>query len=604
MELAAIRELIAKTTTVDFETARILPRPQYPPEPVGVAIRWPDGVCEYLRWGHPTGNNCDYAEAQRAISAAWRGPVLFHNGKFDLEVAWRWFHTPWPRRWDDTLFLLFLHEAHAKTFALKPACERLLGEPPTEQDALHDWIVKHIRASTRKNAGAFIASAPGDLVEPYAIGDVRRTHRLFEFLAPDILQAQEVAYDRERRLMPHLVNAEARGIRVDQVWLLDWGAALAVALGLADRQIFKRIGSTFNVNAGDELADALEKAGLVKEWELTPTGKRSTAKDALLRCCIDIELTKLLAYRGIADTMLNTFVAPWLNSAKADGRLHTNWSQVRGVDGNGTRTGRIASDHPNLANVPNASAVAVPTGFPTLPVLRSALLPEEGCEWVAADYNSQELRIAAHYEDGPMLRAYQENPSIDQHVRAAELVTQYLNVPMVTEAEKKLWRRRAKTTGFLILYGGGAKKLAQQLNCSLDEATRIREAYYIANPGLRGVIKAVSERARAYGFVRSLDGRLIRPEPPDEQGNDFSYKMFNKLVQGSAAGQTKEAIIQFCEAGTDATLAVQLYDEIGISAPVGSDAGRVLEMTMINAMPCDTPMLVDVERGASWGELK
>jgi DNA polymerase-1 len=603
VELPTIRDLIAKTTTVDFETHAIKSRPQYPPEPVGVAIRWPDGTCEYLRWGHPSGNNCTFAEAGRAIAAAWRGPVLFHNGKFDLEVAWRFFHTPWPRRWDDTLFLLFLYEAHAKTFALKPTCERLFKEKPDEQDALHDWILKNVPEATPKTAGAYISLAPGALVEPYAIGDVRRTHRLFEYLAPDILQTQEVPYDRERRLMPHLVNAEARGIRVNREQLTAWSRKLLGAVMACDVRIFKGIGYTFNLDSGAELADALDKAGLVKEWELTPTGKRSTAKDSLLRCCIDTELVQLLAYRSIGDTMLNTFIQPWFEASRLNGRLHTNWNQVRGVDGNGTRTGRIASDHPNLANVPNTSSVVVPPGLPALPVLRSALLPEEGCEWVAADYNSQELRIAAHYEDGPMLRAYQENPAIDQHFRAAELVTQYLGVEMTTEADKKLWRRRCKTTGFLNIYGGGPKKLAQQLNCSLPVATSIRDAYFIANPGLRGVIKAVSERARAYGFIRSLGGRLLKPEPAD-QTNDYLYKSFNKLVQGSAADQTKEAIIQFCEAGTDATLLVQVYDELGISAPIGSDAGKVLADTMINAMPCDTPMLVDVERGPSWGELQ
>lgn len=616
MNLADIRQLIATTTTVDYETRAIGPRPHgLPPEPVGVAFRWPDGKTEYLRWGHPAGNNCEREEAARALAMAWRGPCLFHNAKFDLEVSWLHFGMRFPRRWDDTLYLLFLHEAHAATFSLKPSCERLLGKEPTEQNVLHEWILKNVPGAKPSTAGAFISYASGDLVAPYAIGDVVRTWALFDHLAPDILQTQEEAYNRERRLMPHLVQAEQRGIRVDRFRLNIWADELAVTLDAADGMIYKRLGKTFNINSGEELADAMEGAGVVKEWEMTPGGKRSVAKPALVRCCSDVALTQLLAYRGTADTMLNTFVGPWVASSAYDRRLHTNWNQVRGVNGDGTRTGRIASDHPNLANVPNPAQIVIPPGFDALPELRTALLPEEGDEWVSGDYNSQELRIAAHYEDGKMLAAYKEDPLLDLHTQTAALLAQTLNAPYTTDEEKKRWRKIAKTVAFLIIYGGGAKKLAQQLGCTVEMATAIRNAYYAVNPGIRGVIDAVSHRTRAYGSIRSLGGRLIKPEPPgmvkdptdDEpdrmRQQDYLYKQFNKLIQGGASDQTKEAIIKFCESGCGGRLLAQVYDEIDISSPPTKVAADVLRACMVNALPIDVPMIVDIERGPSWGEL-
>ena len=587
MNREEISTLVATTTTVDFETRAIGPRPHgLPPEPVGIAFRWPTGVTEYLRWGHPSGNNCERPVAARALAMAFKGPCLFHNAKFDLEVAWLHFGMRFPKRWDDTLFLLFLYEAHAATFSLKPSCERLLGKEPKEQNALHEWILANVEGSKPSTAGAYIANAPGELVEPYAIGDVVRTWALFDKLAPDILQTQEVAYDRERRLMPHLVQAEQRGIRVDRMRLNIWADELEVTLGFADGWIYKRLGKTFNINSGDELANALDAAGVMGNWELTPTGKRSTAKDALLRCCDDLELTQMLNYRGTADTLLHTFVGPWIASSAYDRRLHTNWQQVRGVAGDGARTGRIASAHPNLANVPNPSQIVVPKNFEPLPELRTALLPEEGEEWISADYNSQELRIAAHYEDGQMLKAYKENPLTDLHTRTAELLAQMLQQPYITDAEKKRWRRIAKTVAFLIIYGGGVKKLSQQLRCTLEQATLIRDAYRRINPGLTAIINAVSYRTRAYGTVKSLGGRLIKPEPPGmvadvdapsgEREQDYVYKMFNKLIQGSASDQTKEAIIRFCESGGHGRMLAQVYDEIDVSAPPGNGVTETL----------------------------
>lgn len=596
-----IRALVNAVTVVDFETEKIGPRPhQYPPRPVGVAIRWPEGGggnAHYYAWGHASGNNCTFEAGASAVELAFRGPVLFHNAKFDLEVAWKWLRLPVPRYWHDTLFMLFLHDAHAPNFQLKPAAERLLSEPLDEKNAMRDWIVANVPGARKGNFMEFIALAPGTVVSPYALGDVHRTFKLFAKLAPAVLFEQYAPYNRERRLMPFLVQAEQRGVRVDRAKLQEWEGTLDHAITTSNEMIYTMLGTRFNIDSNDELADVLTATGNVKVWEYTEKGMRKTSKDALERCIDYPALVHELACRGDNATRLNTFVRPWLDASAIDGRLHTQWHQVRGQDKNGTRTGRIASSEPNLANVAEA--------------LRSALLPEEGEVWVCADYNSQELRIAAHYEDGAMLRTYQDTPRIDQHMRAAELVAMFLGVQLTTPEERKRWRRICKTTGFLLIYGGGVPRLAEQLKCPLDEAFKIRNAYFGAVPGLRQVIARVQQHAAMNGFVTSLGGRKLTVEPPKMVGNEmrtFLYKMFNKLVQGSASDQTKEAIIKFGEAGTNGKLLATVYDEIDISVPqTYSDAPSAvltLKDCMVNALPCDTPMLVDLEYGDSWGTLR
>lgn len=57
-----------KPVTVDFETFGILPRPDYPPRPVGVAIKRPGRKARYYAWDHQTGqNNCTREQAVAAL---------------------------------------------------------------------------------------------------------------------------------------------------------------------------------------------------------------------------------------------------------------------------------------------------------------------------------------------------------------------------------------------------------------------------------------------------------------------------------------------------------------------------------------------------------
>jgi hypothetical protein len=196
---------------VDFETEAIGPRPnEYPPKPVGVAIRWEDGRNEYLAWGHPNGNNVSFDDARRALWTAWQRPCVFHNAAFDLEVAHRWLGFPAPVEWHDTMLLLFLCYPHADTYALKPVSEWMLSMPSDERDALTEWILSHVPGATKKNAGAHICKAPTGLVAPYAIGDVERTHGIFTHLWPHVRATMRAAYDRERALLPWLVDASRR----------------------------------------------------------------------------------------------------------------------------------------------------------------------------------------------------------------------------------------------------------------------------------------------------------------------------------------------------------------------------------------------------------
>ena len=60
-----------KPVVIDFETFGIAGRPDYPPEPVGVSIKYPGKKSRYYGWGHPTKNNSTFAEALEALKKAY-----------------------------------------------------------------------------------------------------------------------------------------------------------------------------------------------------------------------------------------------------------------------------------------------------------------------------------------------------------------------------------------------------------------------------------------------------------------------------------------------------------------------------------------------------
>lgn len=607
--------------TLDFETQAIIGNPIiHPPLPVGVAIWIPGESPEYLAWGHPTDNNCTKAEAEEKLARIMAGttPILFHNAGFDLSVMRHFDSIRYtvfdPDRVHDTMYLLFLADPYAATLSLKPSADRYLGMAATEQDLLYQWILLNVPGATAKSAGAYISRAPGSLVAGYAIGDVVRTRKLFDLLHARITEKGMVtAYDRERRLFPLVLDGTRRGIRIDRDTLGVDTEAYTRQLSLCE----DRLESCLGLSAGDLdddklLADALERTGAVTEWVLTPkSGKRSMSKDNLK--ISDLKIKILMDYRSGLSTCLQTFMRPWLEMSRHDGRLHPNWNQVKqyreGGGLKGTQTGRLSSDSPNFQNVPTdfvdsaGNPLPVPEGCLPYPFLRRYCLPEQGHVWLKRDFSSQEIRILAHFEDGSLCEAYRANPQLDPHQMAIDLINQMIGVLYV--------RKDVKITGFSIIYGSGVKGLSGQLQRPEDQARAIKEAYLAAMPGVRDLMRDVQGRGRSGQCIRTWGGRIYFAEPSktvDGRVWDFSYKLLNYLIQGSAADQTKEALCQWRERSgqsPDSIFLATVHDEINLSAPQESwkEDMKFLRECM-NADRFDVPMLSEGFFGPNWSDLE
>lgn len=614
-------ESIPRPIVLDFETEAIQPRPHYPPKPVGFSIGGPGRKTKYYAFGHPTGNNCTWEEAKAVFAEAWNGPapLLFHNAKFDTDVAETFFNLPpidW-RRVHDTMFLLFLHDPHASSFALKTAAANLLGLPPSERDELNDWLVSQgIIRKGAKDAGAHICKAPGALVGKYADGDVLRTELLFKHLYPLVLGAGMLpAYDRERELMPILLANEREGIRVDSETLRADCATYNKALSTVEADLRKRLKAPdMNLDSGEDLANALAAAGVVTSFDLTKTGQRSVAKTTLTPDKFnDQNIASLLGYRNRLTTSLRTFMEPWLEvSGFTGGRIHTNWNQVRQIGGGatgmaGARTGRISSN-PNFQNLPKNwedknDGYAHPKGrkYPALPLPRKYILPDDASQLIGHhDYSQQELRILAHFEDGVLYQAYNETPRLDIHAFVGQRIAEVTG--------RELEKRAVKVLNFGLVYGMGLGKLAEALGISEADARAIKQAHRAAIPGLMDLERATKRRGSEGGFVATWGGRRYYSEAPkmvDGSLRTFEYKLLNYLIQGSAADCTKQALINYNSVKKEGRMLLTVHDEINISVPKGAvkEEMRLLKDAM-ESVKFDVLMLTEAKLGANWASLE
>lgn len=639
-----------KVVTLDFESKPIKPRPYYPPEPVGFSILFPgDKHSRYYAWAHPCENNCTKKQAQAVLKDAWKCeyPLLFQNAKFDVDVAqthmgmgkiaWHNIH--------DTLYLLFLRNPHAKSHSLKPAAAEILGMPPEEQEAVRDWLMAHqdelkcegllpIDVTLCESPGAkpspsgeprywaaWIGLAPGKLVGAYADGDTIRTLKLFNKVWPEICdRGMKLAYDRERELMPPLLDNERHGVCADLELLQSDTAQFTEAAIMVDRWMRKTLKSKdLNVDSDDDLARALIASGKADEalFERTEkAGKLSASKDSLLGAVTDRRVMNVLQYRSMLMTRLKTFLRPWCDEATAsNGIVHPSWNQVKqygGASEKGARTGRLSasrfmntpasvgtSQHDSMATVMFKHPDFI-KGLPVLPACRKYLLPDKGQVWMKRDFCQQELRILAHFEDGVLMGQYKENPKLDVHTFACELIERDYGV--------KVGRTRTKTIGFSLLYGMGEGELANRLELPVDEARSLKKMYLSIFPGLKALQGDLKDLAKAGQPLRTWGGREYYCEEPKVikgRLRTFEYKLLNYLIQGSAADCTKQAIINYANSPHEARFLITVHDEVNCSVEprLLQKEMRILRDAMAD-VAFDVKMLSDGKMGENWGALK
>lgn len=617
--------ITARPICLDFETDRIESRPTYPPTPVGLAI-WdmerPESEAGYIAWGHPGDNPHTEVDAIAALEWAWSTgrPLLFHNAKFDVAVACERLGLPFPE-WDrveDTMFLGYLADPHARRIDLKLMAEDLLGEAPEERNELYEWIWDHRRelaatygrAVLKSELGAWISKTPFDLCGPYAIGDVTRTGHLWDHLRPIIeANGMEEAYDREREVMPIFMENERTGMRVDLQTLDDEIEGYSKVLLHVEEWLRHRLkASGLNFDSDRDVASILLDQGLVtpENWTKTASGALSMAKDVLTPDMFtDAAVASALGYRNRLVTCLNMFMIPW--SAQAHlmgGYITTNWNQTFGVGG-GTRTGRPSTNKHNFLNISKdfegrTDGYVHPyfLNVPALPLVRKYILPDPGEVFIHRDFNSQEMRVFADLEQGALHEQYLSDPTVDVHAFVGK------NIEALTGQE--LERTKIKVLNFQALYGGGIPAAQNKLHCTYAEAKEYKKFHDDALPGRKIVVNEIKKRVKRGLPIRTWGGRLYFCEPPGPDGRSKDYKLINYYVQGSAADLTKQSLIDWHkDPDRRARFMVTVYDEInGSAAKDRWEREQEILRRNMERERLSVKMLSDGKAGPSWGLLE
>lgn len=378
-------------------------------------------------------------------------------------------------------------------------------------------------------------------------------------------RAEEIEY----RLMPIIYRMEQRGVNLDGAGLKKDYDDYFTRLDELDDSIQQRLGRSFDIDSNAKLADAIKwRYPNVVFRKTEKTGKDSTSKEALSEAIkqTDPEILGMLLVRGAVATCLRTFIGPWNTQFQRHGRLYVKWNQFRNYTDTGARTGRLSSS-PNLQNIPVewegllAQLESINYKLPfKLPQVRKYIVPDDGYRFVGADYSAQEMRLLAHFAGGALLESIKANRRKDIHMIAAEIAG--------------ITRKVAKTLGFAVLYGAGASRVAESLHISVDEATRIKTRYLAALPEIKRFTKECTDLGKANGYIETLAGRRYKKDPTPKVINgriiDYSYKLVNYKIQGSAGDQTKLAMINYDDLGRGELL-LSVHDQLVAQEKISND---------------------------------
>ncbi|MEI2639586.1 MAG: DNA polymerase I [Microthrixaceae bacterium] len=390
-----------------------------------------------------------------------------------------------------------------------------------------------------------------------------------------------------------LAKMEHRGIGVDVGVLRSLNDELTQEAERERSQITSIAGEDFNVNSTPQMRHILyEKLGLTPGRK-TKTGY-STNQATLEKLRGDHEIIEhILRYREV-EKLRSTYGEGLLSEVASDGRIHATFNQTV------ARTGRLSSDAPNLHNIP----VRTDEGRR----FREAFVPDEGNEFLVADYNQIELRVIAHLSNDPgLVEAFAEGRDI--HTATAARIFD-VDPSEVTP----LQRSKSKMVSYGLAYGMEAYGLGQRLGIPTGEAQVILDAYFAAYPSVSEFMERTVEEARDRGYTETEFGRRRRiPELASGQRNvrmAGERQAMNAPIQGLAADIFKVALVRLDRALSQTGLAsdviLQVHDEVIVEVVPGEyDRVEALVVdAMSGAFDLRVPLAVNLSRGASWAEAK
>ena len=315
-------------------------------------------------------------------------PKIAHNAKYDYTVLDLHGLRVSPIGFD-TMIGEWLTNPATKHKGLKDLARQRLGIEMTE--------ISELIGSGRSQKT--FAEVPIEDAAPYGAADADVTLRLVEPLTREIKAKNQVEIlELEMPLVEVLSAMEQAGVKLDVDFFKEMSQDLTELLSSLEVTIYEIAGEPFNINSTQQLSDILfKKLGLPHE------GLKKTKSGYLFDGRFGAGFFKTKRYHGIVEAIINYRELGKLKSTYVDalpemvnprtGRIHTSFNQT------GAITGRIASNTPNLQNIPIRSEIGQK--------IRRGFVTEPGWIFLAADYSQVELRVLAHIsQDEALIDAF------------------------------------------------------------------------------------------------------------------------------------------------------------------------------------------------------
>jgi DNA polymerase-1 len=445
-----------------------------------------------------------------------------------------------------------------------------------------------------KNQGNMGDLSPAEIVD-YAAEDADITLQLKNKFESELNVGlvKHVFDEIEIPLITVLADMEWEGVRIDEKFLNDYSNELQKDISVLEQVICDIAGEKFNVDSPKQLGVILfEKMKITDQMKKTKTGQYSTDEATLSKYEHDAPIiSKILDYREMRK-LKSTYVdaLPALINSHT-GRVHTNYMQTVAA------TGRLASNNPNLQNIPIRTIRGKE--------IRKAFIPRnEEYTILSSDYSQVELRIiAALSNDENMCEAFLQGEDIHKATAA-----KVFGVP-IADVSKDM-RSKAKAVNFGIIYGQGAFGLAQNLGISRGEAKEIIESYFTQFSSLKKYQHETIENARKTGYIETMMGRrryLADINSANAIVRGFAERnAINAPIQGSAADIIKVAMIniqrEFQHRKFKSKMIMQVHDELVFDVHLSEvdEIKPIIREMMSGAANMRVPLVVDMNTGDNW----
>jgi len=471
------------------------------------------------------------------------------NIKYDLLVL-KWYGVEIEGELFDTMLAHYVIEPDGKR-SMDMLSAKYLGYEPVH--------IEELIGKKGKTQGT-MRDVEIEKIKDYAAEDADITLQLKNVFTPLLKskQVEKVFGEVENPLVKVLTDMEYEGIKIDVDFLKDYSKQLEKDAMKAEQSVYLIAGVKFNLASPKQLGEVLfDRLKLDPSAKKTKTGQYQTGEDVLLKLSAKGHAIAedILTFRELTK-LKSTYVdsLPELINSKT-GRVHTTYGQAVAV------TGRLASNNPNLQNIP----VRTDRGKE----IRKAFIPRDSKHvLLSADYSQIELRIVAAISGDPnMVAAFKSGTDI--HTATAARVYNVKEKDVTKEM-----RYKAKSVNFGIIYGQGAFGLADNLGISRTEAKEIIDNYKKQFSGIQKYMDDTINFARENGYVQTLMGRKrwLR----DINSANFTVRGFaernaiNSPIQGTAADMIKLAMQKvhaaMKKAGMKSKMLLQVHDELVFDA--------------------------------------